>query len=134
MITNGGGPAALVSDALAMNGLQMADLSPETQEFLRPHLNPAAQIANPVDMLGAADAAEFTVGLKGILADPNVDIAIAILIPQALVNTDAVAQAICDQAQGQSKPVLAVIVGEVSKKSFEILHTRHSMYVNPKPR
>lgn len=133
MITNGGGPAALVSDALAMNGLQMADLSPETQEFLRPHLNPAAQIANPVDMLGAADAAEFTVGLKGILADPNVDIAIAILIPQALVNTDAVAQAICDQAQGQSKPVLAVIVGEVSTaKAREILHSNGiPMYVNP---
>ncbi|HWR64860.1 MAG TPA: acetate--CoA ligase family protein [Bellilinea sp.] len=133
MITNGGGPAAMVSDALAMNGLQMADLSPETQEFLRPHLNPAAQIANPVDMLGAADAAEFTVGLKGILADPNVDIAIAILIPQALVNTDAVAQAICDQAQGQSKPVLAVIVSEVSTvKAREILHSHGiPMYVNP---
>jgi acetyltransferase len=73
------------------------------------------------------------VGLKGILADPNVDIAIAILIPQALVNTDAVAQAICDQAQGQSKPVLAVIVGEVSTaKAREILHTHGiPMYVNP---
>ena len=133
MITNGGGPAALVSDALAMNGLEMADLSPETRDFLRPHLNPAAQIANPVDMLGAADAAEFTVGLKGILADPNVDIAIAILIPQALVNTDAVAQAIVDQAKGQSKPVVAVMVSEYSTiKAREILHSNGiPMYVNP---
>ena len=133
MITNGGGPAALASDALAMNGLQMADLSQETQEFLRPHLNPAAQIANPVDMLGAADAAEFSAGLKGILADPNVDMAIAILVPQVLVHTAAVAQAIVDQAKGQSKPVVAVFVGEYSTaKAREILHTNGiPMYVNP---
>lgn len=133
MITNGGGPAALVSDAIAMNGLQMADLSDETREFLKPHLNPAAQIANPVDMLGAADAAEYTAGLKGILADPNVDIAIAILIPQALVNTNAVAQAIIDQAKGQSKPVVAVIVSEYSaNKARELLHANGiPMYVNP---
>ncbi|MFZ3080065.1 MAG: acetate--CoA ligase family protein, partial [Bellilinea sp.] len=133
MITNGGGPAALASDALAMNGLQMADLSRETQEFLRPHLNPAAQIANPVDMLGAADVTEYTAGLKGVLADPNVDMAIAILVPQALVNTNAVAQAIVDQAKGQNKPVVAVFVGEYSTgKAREILHSNGiPMYVNP---
>jgi len=133
MITNGGGPAAMVSDALALNGLQMADLTAETRDFLRPHLNPAAQIANPVDMLGAADAAEYAAGLKGILADPNVDIAIAILIPQALVNTNAVAQAICDQAKGQSKPVIAVIVSEYSaNQARELLHSNGiPMYVSP---
>jgi len=133
IITNGGGPAALVSDALAMNGLQMADLSAETQTALRPHLNPSAQIANPIDMLGAADAAEYTIALKTILADPNVDIAIPILVPQALVNTDAVAQAIVDQAKGQSKPVVAVIVGEWStKKAREILHSNGiPMYTHP---
>ncbi len=133
MITNGGGPAALAADALAMNDLHMADLSRETQEFLRPHLNPAAQIANPVDMLGAADVTEYTAGLKGILADPNVDMAIAILVPQALVNTNAVAQAIVDQAKGQNKPVVAVFVGEYSTgKAREILHSNGiPMYVNP---
>jgi acetyltransferase len=133
MITNGGGPAALVSDSIAMNGLQMADLAPETREFLRPHLNPAAQIDNPVDMLGAADAAEYQVGLKGILTDPNVDVAIAILVPQALVNTDAVARAICEQAKGQSKPVIAVIVSETSAdKARELLHQNGiPMYTKP---
>jgi len=133
IITNGGGPAALVSDALAMNGLQMADLSAETQTALRPHLNPSAQIANPIDMLGAADAAEYTIALKTVLADPNVDIAIPILVPQALVNTDAVAQAIVDQSKGQSKPVVAVFVGEWStKKAREILHSNGiPMYTHP---
>src|SRR5574340_1023063 len=133
LITNGGGPAALVSDGISSSGLQMADLSPESQAALRPHLNPAAQIGNPVDMLGAADAAEFSVALKTVLADPNVDMAIAILVPQALVNTDAVAQAICDQARGQDKPVVAVFVGEWStKKAREILHSNGiPMYTRP---
>lgn len=133
IITNGGGPAALVSDGLSPNGLQMADISPETQEALRPHLNPAAQLANPVDMLGAADAPEYSVALKAVLADPNVDMAVAILVPQATVNPDAIAQAICDQAKGQDKPVIAVFVGEWStKKAREILHTNGiPMYTGP---
>ncbi len=133
LITNGGGPAALVSDGISSSGLQMADLTPESQAALRPHLNPAAQIGNPVDMLGAADAAEFSVALKTVLADPNVDIAIAILVPQALVNTDGVAQAIVDQAKAQDKPVVAVFVGEWStKKAREILHTNGiPMYTHP---
>ena len=54
IVTNAGGPAALASDSLAENGNQLAHLSEKTQAKLREKLNPAAQVANPVDMLGGA--------------------------------------------------------------------------------
>lgn len=51
--TNAGGAAALMADSLADSGFELAALSPETQARLRTQLNPSAQVANPVDMLGS---------------------------------------------------------------------------------
>lgn len=114
IITNAGGPAALASDALAANGLEMADLAPSTQAELRKNLNPAAQVNNPIDMLGAADGPDFRMALKNALSDPGVDMAIPILVPQALVNPVVVAQAIIDSSKESSKPVVACMMGEWS--------------------
>lgn len=114
IITNAGGPAALASDSLAANGLEMADLLPETQEELRKHLNPAAQVSNPIDMLGGADGPEFRLALGSALKDPGVDMAISILVPQALVNPAVVAQAIVDSAAESDKPVISCMMGEWS--------------------
>jgi acetyltransferase len=123
IITNAGGPAALASDSLAANNLQMADLLPETQAELRRHLNPAAQVANPIDMLGGADGPEFRVALSNALKDPGVDMAIPILVPQALVNPAVVAQAIIDSAKESDKPVVSCIMGEWSVgEARKLLH------------
>jgi acetyltransferase len=112
--TNAGGPAALASDSLAANGLTLEDLTEETRKALRPELNPAAQVANPVDMLGGAEPREFSVAVRSMLADPNVDAVLGILVPQALVNPADVALAIGQAAQGSRKPVLACFMGEAS--------------------
>lgn len=116
IVTNAGGPAALASDSLAENGLELAHLSDATQAKLHEKLNPAAQVANPVDMLGGAAQEEYAHALKLALADEGVDIALAILVPQSLVNPADVAQAFADAAQNSEKPVVACIMGEVSIK------------------
>ncbi len=64
ILTNSGGPAALASDSLSNNDLKMADLSPETMIELHKHLNPSAQVANPIDMLGGAEPHEYEVALR----------------------------------------------------------------------
>jgi acetyltransferase len=123
IITNAGGPAALASDALAANGLEMADLLPETQAELRKHLNPAAQVSNPVDMLGGADGPDFRVAMSNILKDPGVDTVLSILVPQALVNPAVVAQAWVDSAKEGNKPVVSCMMGEWSvAEARQILH------------
>ena len=91
IITNAGGPAALASDSLASNGLQLAVLDEDTRSGLRAKLNPSAQVSNPVDMLGGAEPADFEMALGKILNDPNVDAVVPILVPQALIKPEEVA-------------------------------------------
>jgi len=127
IVTNSGGPAALASDSLAANGMRLADLRSETQDFLRPRLNPAAQVGNPVDMLGGAEPQEYADALKACLADENVGAALAILTPQALVNPADVAQVIGEIAAQTDKTVIASFVGGVSVN--EARHVLHGMHV-----
>ncbi len=100
IVTNAGGPAALASDSLAAHGLTLATLSATTRQTLRGHLNPAAQVDNPVDMLGgSAEPQDYAFALSHTLQDPNVDAVITILVPQALVNPAEVAQRVVETAQ-----------------------------------
>ncbi len=126
IITNAGGPAALASDSLAENGLELAHLSLETQAKLREKLNPAAQAANPVDMLGGATEMEFAHALECCLQDEGVDMALVILVPQALVNTVKVAEAWAEAAKTSRKPVLTCMMGDFSVgEARQTLHRQH---------
>ncbi|MGB9799616.1 MAG: acetate--CoA ligase family protein [Thermanaerothrix sp.] len=134
LITNAGGPAALASDSLAAHGLTLATLSATTRQTLREHLNPAAQVDNPVDMLGGAEPQDYAFALTHTLQDPNVDAVFTILVPQALVNPAEVAQRIVQTAQAQAdKPVLACFMGEYSVgQARQVLHHgRIPMYTFP---
>jgi len=126
IVTNSGGPAALASDSLAQYGLSLAHLSEKSQVDLRSNLNPAAQVQNPVDMLGGADEQAFVHAMQIVLEDPQVDMTLAILVPTSLVNTEAVAQSIVDAAQKTSKPVIACFMGSAGVfESRRILHKNH---------
>lgn len=114
IITNAGGPAALASDSLSANSMCMNDLMSETKDNLRKKLVAAAQVGNPVDMLGGADASEYEMALSTILNDNKVDAAIVILVPQSLVNPANVADAIVKSKTTSQKPVIAVMMGDAS--------------------
>ena len=111
IITNAGGPAALASDHLADHDIILAELSSSTKQELRERLNPSAQVENPIDMLGGAGADEYEFALKEVLMDPEVDIAVPILVPQALVNPAEVANAIVNQVNHAKKPVITCFMG-----------------------
>ena len=114
IFTNAGGPAALASDSLAANGFGLAEISKEKQKQLAEKLNPSAQVANPVDMLGGAEPAEFAHCLSTLLDDSKVDVFLPMLVPQSLVDPGDVARAIVENAQKTNKTVLACMVGEQS--------------------
>ncbi|MCX6055453.1 MAG: acetate--CoA ligase family protein [Chloroflexi bacterium] len=133
IITNAGGPAALASDSLSANGLTLEDLEEETKVVLRKILNPSAQVGNPVDMLGGADAEEYGQAVRALLKDKNVDIILPMLVPQALVNPAAVALAIVNAARGSRKPVLTCIMGDMSvgEARLELHSNRFPMFAYP---
>ena len=133
ILTNAGGPAALASDSLSAHGISLEDLESETREELRKHLNPAAQVSNPVDMLGGAEPTDYQMAVKQLISDKNVDIVIPILVPQSLVNPAGVAQAIVDAAQGSNRPVLTCIMGDMSVNEARLVlqGNRMPMFVHP---
>jgi acetyltransferase len=125
IVTNSGGPAALLSDSLANNGFSMADLRPETMQAIREVLNPSAQVANPVDMLGGAEPHEYEKAMQLLVDDPNVDVVIPILVPQALVNPLDVANTIASISETTEKTVIAVFMGDsLVLEPRKLLHHR----------
>jgi acetyltransferase len=133
IITNAGGPAALASDSVSANGFIMGDLSEASRAEMRAHLNPAAQVNNPIDMLGSADPSEYGLAVKTALADPQVDVVLPILVPTSLVDTNGVAQAIVDASTGTQKTVFSCIMGDESiKEARQILQgNKIPMYTYP---
>ena len=119
--TNAGGAAALLSDDLVVNGYELAHISPEIQIELRKKLNPSAQVANPVDMLGQAEPQDYAWSLSQMIREPAVDVLVPILVPQALVDTLGVAKAWIDAAQQSQKTMLTCLVGERSTGESEAL-------------
>ena len=123
IMTNAGGPAALASDALAANGFELAPIDKDQRKVLAEKLNPSAQVDNPVDMLGGAEPKEFAHCLSTLADDPDVDVFLPILVPQALVDPAQVALAIIENTKNRDKTVLTCMVGENSlKKARELLH------------
>ncbi len=108
IVSNGGGPGILASDACEGVGLVVPELSSATQSALRSFVSPDASTANPVDLVASATAATYERALRTVLADPDVDAVLTIFVPPLVTNADDVARAIVGAAHDAGdKPVLA---------------------------
>jgi len=112
VITNAGGPGIMVADAIEREGLTFASLSDETISRLTEALPAAANVHNPIDVLGDAMPDRYELALEVVLADPGVDAAIVVLTPQAMTDCDGTARAVVHaSAQPHGKPILASFLG-----------------------
>jgi acyl-CoA synthetase (NDP forming)/RimJ/RimL family protein N-acetyltransferase len=112
VVTNGGGPGALLADACEARGLELPPLARETLDRLQDVLPPDASLGNPIDLRphGTSDAYERAVSVLG--ADPGVDSVVVLYVPPIVTRPDDVAAAIARGAGGvpADKPVLAVFL------------------------
>jgi len=111
VVTNAGGPGIMAADAIELSGLRMAALASDTADRLRRVLPPAASVANPVDVLGDADAARYGEAVDAVLRDEGVDAVVVILTPQAMTDAVATAGAIQAAAGVAKKPILVSFMG-----------------------
>ena len=112
VITNAGGPGIMAADSIEAHGLDFATLTEETKAKLAEKLPAAANINNPVDVLGDALADRYEFALDVVLQDDGVDAAIVIMSPQAMTESDKTAEAIVRIANAQSeKPVFSCFMG-----------------------
>jgi acetyltransferase len=112
VITNAGGPGIMAADAVERQGLTFAKMSEEAVKKLATMLPPAANLHNPVDVLGDALADRYEFAMDVVLDEPNVDIVLVLLTPQAVTEATATAEAIVKIAKKKnSKPILACFLG-----------------------
>jgi acetyltransferase len=112
VITNAGGPGVVAIDTLINEGLELAKLSPETGVALSQTLPVAANVHNPIDILGDALANRYQAALEIVLLDSGVDAVLVILTPQSMTEIAATAQVIIAARKKFNKPVVAVFMGE----------------------
>ena len=112
VITNAGGPGIMAADAIERKGLTFASLSDETIAKLAENLPAAANVNNPVDVLGDALPDRYEFALEVVLADPGVDAVIVVLTPQAMTDCTETARAVLRASEKtRGKPILAAFLG-----------------------
>jgi acetyltransferase len=126
ILTDAGGPGVIAADALAANGLAVAQLSGETRGQLAAALPIAASVQNPVDMLASASPGDYAGCLKLLLADSAVHAALVILPPPPMYTAEAVAEAIVPVIGAAGKPVVVALMGSLLVgRAREVLQCAH---------
>jgi acetyl coenzyme A synthetase (ADP forming)-like protein len=112
VVTNAGGLAILCADACDSAGLELPELSQDTQKALAQILPAEAALKNPVDLLGSATGETYARALPHILRDQSVDAVIALFVPPVVAGAEEVATEIREtvEREGSGKPLLAVVV------------------------
>ncbi|MEM0313316.1 MAG: acetate--CoA ligase family protein [Candidatus Bathyarchaeia archaeon] len=111
IVTNGGGPGILATDACEKLGLELPLLEPELIEHLRGHMPPHASLNNPIDVLGDADENRYKIAVETGIKSGNVDGVIVILTPQAMTPCENVAAALVEVRKKMEKTLLASFMG-----------------------
>lgn len=122
IVTNAGGPGIIATDVTIHSGLRLARFSETTLETLRSHLPVAANVKNPVDVIGDARSDRYQAALAAVLNDENVDGVIFILTPQSMTEIEETAASIPALARRSGKPVVASFMGLMDvSRGIEIL-------------
>ena len=112
VITNAGGAGIMAADAIEKLQLTFPKLSEGTTRQLAEKLPPAANLHNPVDVLGDALPDRYEFALDIVLDDTNVNAVIVLLTPQAMTDPVGTAKVIVDVAKRKpGKPVFACFLG-----------------------
>ncbi|MGA9377917.1 MAG: bifunctional acetate--CoA ligase family protein/GNAT family N-acetyltransferase, partial [Phormidium sp.] len=136
ILTNAGGPGVLATDALITGGGQLAELSSETVEKLKPILPASASTHNPIDILGDADPERYSKSLEIALKDPNSDGMLIVLTPQAMTDPTKTAEDVVEQLKATAvpgKPILASWMGGKEVAEGEAILNRNRIYTFPYP-
>jgi acetyl coenzyme A synthetase (ADP forming)-like protein len=114
ILTNAGGPAIMAADAADGHGLQIATLSDDTKKRIRKLVAPEASVENPIDMIAGAQPEQYGQVLEIALADPGVDLAIAIFVPPIIIDPLDVIGRVTRAARASGKPVFQVLMAQES--------------------
>jgi acetyltransferase len=119
IVTNAGGPGVMSTDAVGDSGLQMATFTDDTLGTLEETMPEAANIFNPVDVLGDAPTERYADALDVVLEDPNVGSVIVVACPTAVMDFEDLAEVIVEKAEAYDTPIAASLMGGDSARDAE---------------
>jgi acetyltransferase len=122
VVTNGGGPGVLTTDAIGDSRLELADFTANLSTELADILPSEADVSNPLDIIGDADLDRFRDALDVVLASDSVGGAVVLSVPTALYKFDELAENIGALQAKYRKPVAACLMGgEAADQAAETL-------------
>ncbi|WP_198118822.1 bifunctional acetate--CoA ligase family protein/GNAT family N-acetyltransferase [Massilia rhizosphaerae] len=114
ILTNGGGPGVMATDALIAGGGALAQLGPDTLAHLSANLPATWSRGNPVDIIGDAPVERYRLALQALLDEPGADAVLLIHAPTAIVPSADIARALLPQLRAAARPVLCCWLGGAS--------------------
>ncbi|MFC6942455.1 acetate--CoA ligase family protein [Salinirubellus sp. GCM10025818] len=133
VVTNGGGPGVLATDAIGESRLTVAEFDEDLRAELVELLPKEADPTNPLDIIGDADLDRFRQALDIVLGAETVGGAVVLSIPTALFEFDELAEAIGDLQERHGKPVVACLMGgeEADRAAEELASYGIPNYFDP---
>ena len=111
ILTNGGGPGVMATDALIFGQGGLAEPSQETLRKLDAVLPATWSYGNPVDIIGDAPTERYVQTLQILLDDPQSDAVLFIHAPTAIVASSEIATAVAPTIEKASRNVFACWMG-----------------------
>lgn len=133
VVTNAGGPGIMMSDAVELLGLKIAQIDDASRDALKAFMPAAGSWSNPVDVLGDAPPELYGKAADVLLASPNVDALVVILTPQKVTDAEGTAKAIVAVASKYQKPVMACFMGGEAVASGVTVFRKSSIPQYPIP-
>jgi acetyltransferase len=133
ILTNGGGVGVLAVDRLIALGGRLSEFSSATLSRLDAVLPAGWSKANPVDIIGDADAERYVKSLEILLSDANSDAIVVLNVPTALASANTAACALAETVRSRDagsearKPVFAGWIAESAEagEAFEAATVAH---------
>lgn len=94
IVTNGGGAGVLATDRLIELGGRLATLGPDTIAKLNAVLPPTWSHANPIDIIGDADADRYAKAIAILMADASNDALLVAYCPTSIVSSAEAAKGV----------------------------------------
>jgi acetyltransferase len=124
ILTNGGGPGVMATDALILGQGRLAELTQETLRKLDTVLPATWSRGNPVDIIGDAPTERYVQTLQILLDDAQSDAVLFIHAPTAIVESSEIAAAVAPALAKASRNVLACWMGGDAVKQARAIFAR----------
>ena len=111
IVSNFGGPAVMASDELKALGGEPAILSEQTMARLDEFLPDSWNRANPVDILGDADAERYLRTVDVLSSDPEIDGLVVINCPRAVTDPVEIASTLAGYSGASGRSMFMVWMG-----------------------